>query len=89
MVIEAILFMAILAFILGLILVWASKKFAIKPSELVENLEKALPGYNCGACGYAGCKAYAEALAKGEVEPNLCKPGKKETEDKIKEILGK
>ena len=40
---------------------------------------KKLPNYNCGSCGYAGCKAMAEAIVTGK-EENLkkCKPGKED-----------
>ena len=32
---------------------------------------------NCGACGFAGCQAYAEAVVEQpEVPPNLCAPGR-------------
>ena len=38
----------------------------------VELLTNLLPGNNCGACGFAGCGAMAEALAKGEAMPQAC-----------------
>ncbi len=52
-------------------------------------IEKLLPGINCGQCGYPGCHAYAEALAKGEASPNLCKPAGPEVANQLATITGK
>ena len=43
---------------------------------------------NCGACGYSGCDLYAQAVAEGKAEGNLCIPGTNVTAVKIGEILG-
>ncbi|MCR5505550.1 MAG: RnfABCDGE type electron transport complex subunit B [Bacilli bacterium] len=65
--------------ILGLVLAIAAKVLAVKEDERIEEVAKRLPNYNCGSCGYAGCKGLAEAIVKGE-ETNLkkCKPGKED-----------
>jgi len=36
----------------------------VKGLEKIEEINNCLPGMNCGACGYAGCFAYAQELAK-------------------------
>ena len=36
----------------------------VKGLDKIEEISNALPGMNCGACGYAGCFAYAQELAK-------------------------
>jgi len=46
-----------------------------------------LPGHNCGSCGYKSCGQYAEALAEGEAEPDLCRPGGGEVAERLREIL--
>jgi len=69
-------------------LAFASKKFAVKVDPKVEKIHDALPGANCGACGYPGCSAYAEAVATGEAACNLCAPGGKETSDLLADIMG-
>ncbi len=65
--------------LLGLGLAIAAKLLYVKEDERIEEVAKRLPNYNCGSCGYAGCKALAEAIVKGK-EENLrkCKPGKEE-----------
>ena len=57
-------------------------------NERLAEIRYALPGANCGACGYAGCDSYAEAVENGSAEPNLCAPGGKDTALKLSEILG-
>lgn len=74
--------------IIGLILAVASAVMAVPTDEKVEALTEALPGANCGACGYSGCSGYAEALAKGEAKPGACSPGGDETVKALSEILG-
>lgn len=43
--------------------------------ELANRLEDALPQTQCTKCSYPDCRAYAEAMATGEVLPNRCPPG--------------
>lgn len=57
-------------------------------NERLEKIRDALPGANCGACGFAGCDSYAEAVDKGEAEPNLCAPGGANSAKALSEILG-
>ena len=47
-----------------------------------------LPGLNCGACGFSGCRAYAEATVRECSLFNGCLPGGKEINEKIDKILG-
>ncbi|HAV42556.1 TPA: hypothetical protein DCX15_00865 [bacterium] len=77
-----------LLFAMGLAL--ASKVFAIKVDPKIEEAIEALPGSNCGACGYAGCKGYAEAVTTDpEVRANLCPAGGEEIAHLIGRITGK
>ncbi|HSR64317.1 MAG TPA: Rnf electron transport complex subunit RnfB [Xanthomonadaceae bacterium] len=41
----------------------------------VERLDRLLPQTQCGQCGFAGCRPYAEAMARGEAGPERCPPG--------------
>lgn len=77
--------------ILGLGLAIAAKVLRVKEDERIEEVAKKLPNYNCGSCGYAGCKSLAEAIVTGK-EENLrkCKPGKEDANFKpIIEYLDK
>ena len=75
----AVLILLGLGLILGLGLAIAAKVLYVKEDERIEEVAKKLPNYNCGSCGYAGCRSLAEAIIKGE-EENLrkCKPGKED-----------
>jgi electron transport complex protein RnfB len=42
---------------------------------LVERLDRLLPQTQCGQCGYAGCRPYAEAMAAGAAGVDRCPPG--------------
>lgn len=74
--------------VLGLGLAVASSVLAVKKDEKLEQLENALPGLNCGACGYAGCSSYAEALLGDESDLTKCSPGGSETAKELAGLLG-
>ncbi len=74
--------------VFGVLLSIAARVFAVEVDERVENINEVLPGANCGACGYAGCFNFAEAVCGGEAEPGSCIPGGKETTQEIAKILG-
>lgn len=84
----AFLSVAALGGLLGLGLAFASRILAVKKDERVEEVEGALPGLNCGACGYAGCAQYAEAIVNEEEELNLCSVGGADTVKALGEIMG-
>lgn len=83
-----IIIVAIIGIIAGLGLALASKFMAVPTDEKQEKIRECLPGANCGACGFSGCDGYAEAIAKGEAEPNKCAPGGESTAKQLAEILG-
>ncbi len=72
----------------GFLLSWAEKKLAVRKNEKEEALEAIMPGANCGGCGFAGCSAYADAVASGEAEIGLCNPGGSALAAKMGEIMG-
>lgn len=77
-----------LGLMFGAGLAFASKKFAVEVDPKVEQIIDILPGANCGACGYPGCSAYAEAVVEGKAPPNKCTPGGEEVSQKIATIVG-
>lgn len=82
--------MLIVALLLGIAILLVSKKFYVKPDDAVDDLLDILPGANCGACGYVGCEAYAQALADNpeSVSVSLCTVGGPSTAEHIAEYLG-
>ena len=69
-------------------LVAASKFMAVPADETYVQVRACLPGANCGACGFAGCDGYAQALAAGEAAPNLCVPGGADAAAAVAAVLG-
>src|SRR4030042_1450041 len=57
--------LAILAVAMGYVLGWANRKFHVAVDPRVELLLAALPGANCGGCGYVGCSEYAAVPGAG------------------------
>ena len=72
----------------GLFLGVAGIKFKVKVDEKEEAVLAALPGNNCGGCGFAGCSGLAAAIAKGEAPVNACPVGGEAVGKKIAEIMG-
>jgi electron transport complex protein RnfB len=76
--------------VFGVILALANKKFAMEVNPLIHEVDEVLPKGQCGACGFAGCANYAEAVVLDEsVPPNLCVPGKAAVAELVAEITGK
>lgn len=72
--------------LIGLLLGFAAKKFAVKTDERVGQVRDNLPGSNCGGCGFAGCDACAEAIVKGDAPVTACSAGANHAA--IAEIMG-
>jgi len=72
----------------GAVLAVLGKKLKVETDPLVEKVEKILPGINCGACGFAGCRKFAEETVKNKNLFKGCIPGGKEINDKIANLLG-
>ncbi|HSK68633.1 MAG TPA: RnfABCDGE type electron transport complex subunit B [Candidatus Limnocylindria bacterium] len=76
-----------LGILFGLLLTFASKKFAVPVDERFALVREAVAGANCGACGYPGCDPYSHAVVKGE-RIDLCTPGGQKTIDALSKIMG-
>lgn len=87
-IISPVLVISILGLVFGLGLSYASKKFEVKTDEKVVAIREILPGANCGACGYSGCDAFAQAVADKETGVDGCPVGGNGVAAKIAEILG-
>ena len=56
-----ILTLSVLGILSAVILYFVAKKFNVEEDPRIDDVEKMLPGANCGGCGFAGCRAMAEA----------------------------
>ena len=70
------------------ILVIAAKYLTVEEDPRIGEVTEALPGANCGACGFAGCADYAKAIVSGEAEVGRCVPGGQKCADAVAKIMG-
>lgn len=83
-----VLVMAVLALLLGIALSFASRFFAVKKDPRISKIVEALPGANCGGCGFAGCSDYAENIVKNGAPLNKCPVGAAKSAAAIAGIMG-
>ncbi|OQY27753.1 MAG: Fe-S cluster protein [Candidatus Cloacimonetes bacterium 4572_55] len=86
--ITAIGFIFGLSVVLALVLAVANAKLKVFEDPRIDAVEEALPGANCGACGAAGCRSFADSVVKGEIEPSRCTVGGTATAEFIANYLG-
>ncbi|PID95147.1 MAG: ferredoxin [Bacteroidetes bacterium] len=73
----------------AVILYFIAQKFKVIEDPRIDVVDEILPGANCGGCGYAGCRAFAEAIVKGEtLEGFNCPVGGSETMGRIGDAIG-
>lgn len=88
-VILTVVILTVLGLLLALILFWVAKKFKVEEDPRIDEVEKVMPGANCGGCGFAGCRAFADAAVKaGNLDHQFCPVGGNETMKKVASILG-
>lgn len=63
--IQAIVALAVIGGVLGLILGIANTYLVVEEDERVTRVTEMLPGANCGGCGHPGCGGFANALVDG------------------------
>ncbi|MCU7797718.1 MAG: RnfABCDGE type electron transport complex subunit B [Candidatus Thiodiazotropha sp. (ex Myrtea spinifera)] len=85
---SAILFMGVLGLLLSSLLAFANKKLWVFEDPRIDEVESLLPATNCGACGSAGCRPFAEALIEGKVAPALCTVSSADNITEIADYLG-
>ncbi len=74
----------------GISLATAARKFFVPSNPLVDEVRDQLPSANCGACGFAGCQSYAEAVVENpNVKTTLCIPGGADVAQRVAELTGK
>ena len=87
-VLAAAVVVGLVGIFVGLFLGVAGLKFKVEVDEKEEAVLAALPGNNCGGCGFAGCSGLAAAIAKGEAAVNACPVGGEPVGNQIAAIMG-
>ncbi|TCT23960.1 (Fe-S)-binding protein [Thiobaca trueperi] len=87
-ILTAVGFMAALGLLLALMLVMANRRLYVYEDPRIDQVEDLLPKANCGACGTAGCRPFAELLVKREIEPSRCTANSSSLNQVIADFLG-
>ena len=80
--------LAIITAVFGVLLGYSAIRFRVEGDPVVDQIDAILPQTQCGQCTYAGCRPYAEAIAKGEADINQCPPGGETVIVELSELLG-
>ena len=81
-------FMAVLGGLLAFFLAIADKRLYVYEDPRISQVEELLPHSNCGACGSAGCRNFAERVVTGLIEPASCSVNTPDQNKHIAELLG-
>ncbi len=84
----AVLILGVLGLVFGMGLYIASKVFHVPMDQRVQQVDAALPGSNCGACGHAGCAGFAKAIVHGSADIAACVPGGDAVAQTLSQIMG-
>ena len=85
-----VLTLSVLGVALAVILYFVAQKFKVYEDPRIDEVEKMLPGANCGGCGFAGCRAMSEALVNRDNISSLnCPVAGGDAMKAIAEFLGK
>ena len=87
---STILTLSVLGILAAVILYFVAQKFKVEEDPRIDEVEKMLPGANCGGCGFAGCRAMAEALVlRDDISALFCPVGGAECMKSTAAYLGK
>lgn len=91
-ILTAVIVLGAIALVAAVVLYAVSKKFAVTEDPRLPEVLDALPGANCGGCGYPGCSGMAAALVKGADAGNIdglyCPVGGADVMNAIADLLG-
>jgi len=82
-----IITIATIASLFGIVLAYSAIRFKVEGDPVVDKIDALLPQTQCGQCTYAGCRPYAEAIARGEADINQCPPGGEATIIALADLL--
>jgi RnfABCDGE-type electron transport complex B subunit len=83
-----IITMAMLGLLFSTGLVLAYQRLRVEEDPKIQEVSEVLPQANCGACGFSGCRAFAEAVVKGDAAPNGCPVGGEDVAQQVADALG-
>ena len=72
----------------GALIALANARFRVEEDPRLDTLADLLPGANCGACGFAGCRSFAEAVIAGVTPPATCTVMSEGEREDVADFLG-
>ena len=82
--------LTLLGLLLALVLYMVARKFYVEEDPRIDDVEAIMPGANCGGCGFAGCRAFAEGCVKSDSLDGLfCPVGGNDVMKKVASYLGR
>ena len=88
-IIWTIAILTLLGVVLAVVLYLVAKKFKVEEDPRIDEVEKVLPGANCGGCGHAGCRAFAQSCVEApNLDNNFCPVGGNDVMQKVASVLG-
>ncbi|MFP4471952.1 MAG: Fe-S cluster domain-containing protein [Bacteroidota bacterium] len=88
-IIYAVISLSAIGVAAAVILYFVAQKFKVIEDPRIDEVEEVLPGANCGGCGYAGCRAFAEGIVKaGILDEFNCPVGGNEVMSKVGQVMG-
>ncbi len=80
--------LSVLGLLLAIVLYIIAQKFKVEEDPRIDTVEALLPGANCGGCGKAGCRAFAEAAVKEGLTSLFCPVGGNAVMQAVAQALG-
>lgn len=88
-IIWTIVAITVLGVLLAVVLYLVANKFKVEEDPRIDEVEKVMPGANCGGCGFAGCRAFAQSCVEAaNLDNNYCPVGGNEVMKKVAAVLG-
>lgn len=88
-IIPTVVSLSVLGLVLAIVLYLVAQKFKVEEDPRIDEVEAVMPGANCGGCGFAGCRAFAENCVKaGSLDGFFCPVGGNAVMQKVADTLG-
>ena len=83
-----VIIVCVVGIVAGVLLTIAAKIMYVPVDERVEQLTEALPGANCGGCGFARCSDYPNATVESGADVTLCPVGGPSVSSALAAVMG-
>ena len=85
----SVISLGVIGAVSAVILYFIAQRFKVEEDPRIDEVESLLPGANCGGCGKAGCRNFAESCVKAtSLDGLFCPVGGGEVMKKVAGVLG-